>query len=126
MEMDKCVVLLLLLCVCFTGLAIAQTAGTISGVIQDATGAVIPGVSVTVKTVDTGVSRMLVTDEQGRYRGLNLPPGSYEVQAMLPGFQTEIRRGIILTVGQEAVINLSLQVGQVADQVEVTGEAAAV
>src|SRR4030095_5123410 len=95
----------------FTSLAMGQTAGTISGIVQDPTAAVIPGVSVTVKNVDTGITRMLLTDEQGRYRGVNLPPGSYEVEAMLPGFQTEIRRGVILTVGQEAVVNFSLQVG---------------
>ena len=49
-----------------------------------------------------------------------------KVEAMLAGFQTEIRKGIVLTVGQDAVVNIGLQVGQVADQVEVTGEAAAV
>jgi hypothetical protein len=124
--MLKRTVLLLLLFSLFTGLAVGQTAGTISGVVQDATGAVIPGVSVTVRNVDTGITRMLITDEQGRYRGPNLPPGAYEVEAMLAGFQTEIRRGINLTVGQEAVVNFGLQVGQVADQIEVTEEAAAV
>src|SRR5439155_12698753 len=125
-EMYKRSVLVLVLFVFFTTLVMGQTAGTISGVVQDSTGAVIRGVSVTVKNVDTGTTRMLVTDEQGRYRGPNLPPGSYEVEAMLAGFQTEIRRGIVLTVGQDAVVNIGLQVGQVADQVEVNAEAAAV
>jgi hypothetical protein len=68
----------------------------------------------------------LVTDEQGRYSAPNLPVGPYEVQVSLTGFQTEVRKGIELTVGQEAVINLSLQVGQVAERVEVIGEAAVV
>jgi hypothetical protein len=104
----------------------AQTGGTISGSCRDASGALIPGVSVTIKNVDTGLTRELVSDEQGRYSAPNLPVGSYEVQGSLTGFQTEIRKGIELTVGQEAVINLSLQVGQVAETVEVTGQAAVV
>ena len=126
MEMYKRAILMLALFGFFSSLAMGQTAGTISGVVQDPTGAVIPGVSLTVKNVDTGITRMLLTDEQGRYRAVNLPPASYEVEAMLAGFQSEIRRGVVLTVGQEAVVNFGLQVGQVADQVEVTGEAAAV
>src|SRR5262245_7460173 len=65
-EMYKRAVLMLVLFAIFTGLVMGQTAGTISGVVQDPTGAVIPGVSVTVKNVDTGITRMLLTDEQGR------------------------------------------------------------
>jgi len=117
-----------LVCLCLFGvrLATAQTAGTISGIVQDGTGAVVPGASITIKNVDTGASRMLITDEQGRYQAPNLSPGSYEVQVALVGFQTDIRRGIGLTVGQQAVVNLTLQVGQVSDTVEVTGEAVAI
>jgi hypothetical protein len=109
-----------------SGAGLAQTGGTISGSCRDASGALIPGASVTIKNVDTGLTRELVTDEQGRYSAPNLPVGSYEVQVSLTGFQTEIRKGIELSVGQEAVINLSLQVGQVAERVEVVGEAAVV
>jgi Carboxypeptidase regulatory-like domain/TonB-dependent Receptor Plug Domain len=114
------------LCLLFSCLGIAQTGGTISGSVSDSTGALIPGASVTIKNVDTGLARELVSDEQGRYSAPNLPVGPYEVQILLTGFRTEIRKGIELTVGQEAVVNLTLQVGQVAEQIEVTGEAAAV
>lgn len=110
----------------FSCLGIAQTGGTISGSVSDSTGALIPGASVTVKNLDTALARELVSDEQGRYSAPNLPVGPYEVQSSLAGFRTEIRKGIELTVGQQAVVNLTLQVGQVAEQVEVTGEAAAV
>src|SRR5262245_1262168 len=117
--------LIVALCLFFSCVGMAQTGGTISGSVSDATGALIPGASVTIKNVDTGLTRELVSDEQGRYSAPNLPVGPYEVQISLPGFRTEIRKGIELSVGQQAVINLTLQVGQVAETVEVTGEAAA-
>src|SRR5499427_6251849 len=105
-------------------LILAQvTTGTISGVAQDASGAVIPGVSVTVRNVDTGIARTVTTDERGRYIAPDLPLGNYEVEGQLAGFQTEVRKGITLTVGREAVVNLSLQVGQLSDKVTITEEA---
>ncbi|MBI4463629.1 MAG: carboxypeptidase regulatory-like domain-containing protein, partial [Acidobacteria bacterium] len=99
------------------------TTGTISGVVSDSSGAVVPGTSVTVRNAETGVSRTLTTDAQGRYRAPNLSLGRYEVQASLAGFQTAVRSGITLAVGQEAVVNITLEVGQVTERVEVTGEA---
>jgi len=99
------------------------TTGTISGVVQDPTGAVIPGVAVTAKNVDTGTARAVTTDEGGRYAAPNLPLGNYEVQAQLPGFQTEVRNGVTITVGREAVVNLVLKVGQISDKVTITEEA---
>jgi hypothetical protein len=113
------------LCLLFSCLGIAQTGGTISGSVSDATRALIPGASITIKNVDTGLTRELVSDEQGRYSAPNLPVGRYEVQTSLTGFSTEIRRGIEVAVGSQLVMNLTLQVGQVAETVEVTGEAAA-
>src|SRR2546425_7235613 len=115
----------LLISVILSGhLVSAQVAtGTISGVVQDPSGAVIPGVSVTVKNVDRGTARTLITDEGGRYTAPDLTPGNYEVQGQLAGFQTEVRSGITLTVGREAVVNLALKVGQLADTVTITAEA---
>src|SRR5215831_13720450 len=102
----------------------AQVAnGTILGNVQDASGAVIPGVSVTVKNLNTGLSRTVITDEGGRYTAPDLPLGNYEVEGQLAGFQTEVRSGITLTVGREAVVNLALKVGQVTDKVTITEEA---
>jgi hypothetical protein len=97
--------------------------GTISGIVQDASGAAMVGAEVTVRHVDTGTTRAMVTDSGGRYTAPDLPLGNYEVQAQHPGFQTEIRSGINLTVGREAVVNLSLSVGQISEKVLVTGEA---
>ena len=86
--------------------------GTISGVVQDTSGAVIAGAMVTVRNVDTGAARTLASDEGGRYVVPVLPVGNYAVQCQQSGFQTEIRSGIALTVGREEVINLTLRVGQ--------------
>jgi hypothetical protein len=105
-------------------LVLAQVStGTISGVVQDDTGAVIPNAAVTVRNADTGISRTLSTDAAGRYQAPNLNPGNYEVEGQVTGFQTEIRRGIVITVGRNAVVNLALRVGAVTETVEVTGEA---
>src|SRR5260370_39279020 len=104
----------------------AQTAGTISRFVKDTSGAVVPGATVAAKNVETGISRSAITDEQGRYQFPNLSVGGYEVQVSLSGFQTEVRRGVELTVGRQAVVNFALQVGQVAERVEVTVEASVV
>ena len=94
--------------------------GTISGIVQDSSGALIAGVTVTVRNMDTGTARTVMSDEGGRYIAPVLPLGDYEVQAQQAGFQTEIRRGITLTVGREEVINLTLRVGQQTQSVMVT------
>ncbi|MBI4456060.1 MAG: TonB-dependent receptor [Acidobacteria bacterium] len=98
------------------------TTATILGAVKDDTGAVLPGVLVVVKHLDTGRTRTIITDDEGRYRAPNLAVGSYEVQAELAGFQTTIRRGVTLTVGQEAIVDLNLKVGRITEQVVVTGE----
>src|SRR6266699_2878930 len=97
--------------------------GTISGVVQDQSGSVIPGAMVTIRNVDTGTVRTLTSDVGGRYTAPDLSLGGYEVQGQQTGFQTEIRTGITLTVGQQAVVNLAMKVGQIADTVTVTAEA---
>lgn len=103
--------------------ALAQSvSASIQGTVSDATGAVLPGVSVTIRNVGTGDARELVTDAEGRYLAPVLPPGEYELRAALQGFQTVERRGLRLAVGQGAVVNLSLGVGR-EEQVTVTGEA---
>src|SRR6516162_7779992 len=95
--------------------------GTISGVVQDASGAAIVEAVVTVRHLDTGTVRTMPTDSGGRYIAPDLPLGNYEVQAQHPGFQTEVRSGINLTVGREAVVNLALKVGQISEKVLGTG-----
>ena len=102
------------------------TTATISGTIRDETEAVLPGVSVEVRNVDTGATRTLVSDDAGRYSARELSVGSYQVEASLPGFQTGLRSGIQLTIGREARVDFSLSVGEITELVEVTGEASLV
>ncbi|MBI4454975.1 MAG: TonB-dependent receptor [Acidobacteria bacterium] len=99
------------------------TTGTVQGTVKDSQGAVIPGVEVTIRNLETGVPRTTITDDQGRYLATNLDLGTYEVRGALAGFQTAVRRGITLTIGLVAVVDLVLQIGEVTEEVVVTGEA---
>src|SRR5215475_9510275 len=102
----------------------AQTVnGTILGRIQDQQGAVVAGAEVTARNLDTGAVRKTSADENGAYRIFSIPAGPYEVSASLPGFKTEVRRGIAVTVGSDISVNFSLTVGGINEEVEVTGEA---
>jgi hypothetical protein len=112
-----------LVSVLFTARGMAQTTATISGSVRDSTGALIPGASVTAKNVETGITRTTSTDEQGRYQLLNLSVGGYEIEVSLSGFQTAVRSGIVLAVGEQTVVNFTLQVGRVSEKVEVTEQA---
>ncbi|MBI4456031.1 MAG: TonB-dependent receptor [Acidobacteria bacterium] len=102
------------------------TTASISGKVADESGAVVPGVTVTVTNADTQVSRALVTDDAGAYRATELEVGNYEIKAELVGFQTSIRKGIQLTIGRNAAVDIVLKVGEVSEQVTVTGEASLV
>ena len=102
----------------------AQNSGTISGTVSDETGAVLPGVEVEVVNVDTGATRVVVTNDEGRFRARDVGLGTYRVSASLPGFQTVAQSGIVLTIGREAVIQLQLPIGEISELVEVTSDAA--
>src|SRR5436309_778835 len=105
--------------------AIGQlTTATITGTVTDQSGAAVPGATVTLKNTDTGISRTAQTAENGKYEALSLPAGSYEISAALTGFRTVVHTGISLTVGQNAVVDFALQIGQVNESVTVTGEIA--
>lgn len=121
--MKKAGLFCLLMTQCVAVSVAQRTSASISGTVRDASNAVLPGATVTVVNVDTGISRTMVTEEQGRYRALQLNPGQYEIRAELPGFKTSIQRGVILTVGQDAVLDLTLQVGEVSEEVVVRGDA---
>src|SRR5450759_2457191 len=94
--------------------AIAQLpTATLLGVVKDASGAIVPDASLTVHNIETGQTRATVSANDGSYRLPGLPVGSYEIRAEHPGFQSEVRSGLVLTVSQEAVVNITLQVGAV-------------
>jgi hypothetical protein len=96
--------------------------GTIEGIVKDATGAILPGVTVTVTNKETGAERVVLSNEEGAYRAQLLPLGTYQVVGELQGFKKFEQRGISLSAGQVAQINLTLSVGNVAETVTVTGE----
>jgi len=102
---------------------VAQTTTLLQGTVTDGSGAVLPGVSILVKHVETGRTRTAITDDAGAYHVTNLDLGNYEVQAELAGFQTSVRTGIKLSLGQEAVVDLSMKVGEISERVVVSGEA---
>ena len=113
--------LMLLLTATLRVVASAQeTTGTITGVTSDQTGAVLPGVSVTVKNTNTATSRTVVTNEAGFYTASLLPVGTYEVSFELSGFQTVTLKNIDLHVNDRLKLDGHLSVGGVAESVEVT------
>lgn len=95
---------------------------TISGLIKDATGAVLPGAMVTVRAVATNQVRYTASDERGRYAFPNQDIGLNEIAAELSGFRPA-RLTEKLTVGQNTQIDLTLQLGTVAESVSVTASA---
>ena len=108
------------------GVVWAQSTAELSGRVTDQTGAVLPGVEVTATQTDTSVSRVAVTNETGSYSLPNLPVGPYRVEVSLPGFRTYVQTGITLQVGARVTVNAALEIGQVAETVEVQADAALV
>ena len=99
-----------------------QVTATVSGKVEDASGAAVGGATVTVKNLETGATRTVTTDETGNYRVLSLPVGSQEVRAEKAGFNSAVRTGINLAVVQEAVVNLRLEVGSVTQEITVSAD----
>jgi predicted porin len=87
----------------------AQSGGSVSGVVTDQTGAALPNVTVTIKSLDSSETRTITTDGGGRYQTSGLPPGRFEIRAAKPGFADETRAGISLAVGQGATVDITLQ-----------------
>jgi Carboxypeptidase regulatory-like domain len=108
------------------GLVWAQATAQISGAARDQSGAVLPGVEVTVTRTDTGIARNTVTNETGTYVLPNLAIGPYRLEASLPGFRTYVQTGIVLQVNASPTIDVVMEVGQVAESVEVQAAAAQV
>src|SRR5215471_13229114 len=106
------------------GLVYAQgTTASITGTVKDTSGAVIAGAAVNARHIDTGLTRVAQTDTNGSYSVPSLPVGQYEVYAERMGFRREVRRGIDLVVAEEAVVDLTLQVGSIEQQITVTDAA---
>jgi hypothetical protein len=97
--------------------------GTIVGAVRDSSGALVPGVSISCKNVQTGVARNVISGELGAYTFPALPVGTYDLEASLSGFRNEIRKGITVTVGASVSVDFTLAVGAAAEEVVVNAEA---
>jgi hypothetical protein len=106
-----------------SGTCRAQVSASISGKVEDPSGASVSGVTVTAKSLETGATRTATTDASGAYKVLSLPLGPQQVRAEKTGFKAAVRDGISLEVGQEAVVDLTLEIGDFTQQVTVTEEA---
>jgi hypothetical protein len=104
--------------------ALAQTltTGSISGVVTDSQGGVLPGATVTALHTPTGTSYEGVADADGRYNILNVRVGPYDITATLSGFRIEKQQGIVVKLGEQATLDFKLQVATVTETVEVRGE----
>jgi len=102
----------------------SQTVGaSLRGTVTDSTGAALPNATVTIVNTGTGASRDLQTDAAGRYTAPLLLPGDYDVHVSVTGFQPYERRGLRLAVGQDAALDVKLELGTVSEQVTVAGSA---
>src|SRR6266446_2140877 len=103
----------------------AQTVGgTILGLVQDQQGGAIGKAEVSARSLDTGAIRKTTSENDGEYRIASIPAGAYEISITAPGFKTEVRSGIAVTVGADVAVNFALTVGAVTERVEITAEAA--
>src|SRR6202162_3438007 len=97
--------------------------GTILGIVQDQQGGAIGKAEVTARSLDTGVIRKTTSEDNGEYQITSIPAGSYEISITAPGFKTDVRSGIAVTVGADVSVNFAMTVGAVSEKVEVTAEA---
>ena len=113
---------------CFLALsvfsALAQfDSATLTGVVADSSGHVIPGVAVKAVNEGTSVETSTTTNGEGRYNFPSLRPGSYRVVAAITGFKQFVSSGVVLQVNQAARLDITLTIGTVTEEIVVTGEA---
>src|SRR5262249_50957732 len=116
-------ILLSLLCVLLLSHAVdafAQTGnGQVTGVVQDPTKALVPGVTITLSNANTGITNTQITNESGVYTFPSVPPGTYSVSASLSGFKTSVTNGVQVSLVPVRV-NITLELGTLDNKVEVT------
>ena len=100
----------------------AQTTGTIVGSVRDKTGGVLPAVRLTARHVDTGLTRSTVSQADGSFVFAAMPVGAYEIRGELAGFRRLVHKGVHLTVGETAGVNLIMQIGRLDQEITVVAE----
>ncbi len=129
MQLRRLCALALLVVCALTGTAYGQSQainGTIEGTVKDASGAVLPGVTVTIHNTDTGSQRVVVSNESGVFRAPLLQLGKFTVTAELSGFSKYEQVGITLVAGQTVSLPIALKVGGLTDAITVTADSAVV
>ena len=116
----RCWLLALVMLATAAGASAQVQSGSITGTVRDGQGGVLPGVLVTL--AGAGPTQTYTTEAEGQYRFLNVPPGTYTMTLSLPGFQTVIRDGIVVAVGQTVSLPLTMNVASVQETVTVTGD----
>ncbi len=117
--------ILVCLIVCMSGTAWSQVySGSLTGVVKDSSGAVVPGAQVTLTDVGKNTNFTALTDDEGRYVIRALPPSTYKLKVEMTGFNTTVQDNLVLAVNQSTSIDVSLQVGEIGQTVEVTSAAA--
>src|SRR5712691_2509419 len=96
------------------------TTGVVDAIVLDTSGAVLPGVDVEIRNVDTNLTRTLTTDRDGRFVALQLPPGRYTVTFKLSGFATIVQENVLVTVGEAVRLSPVMKVSGIAETVTVT------
>src|ERR1700756_3951646 len=101
----------------------AQATAQITGTIHDPSGAVLPGVEVKATQTETGIVRTTISNETGTFVLPNLPTGPYKLEAALAGFRSYVQNNLVLQVNSNPAINITLEVGEIAQSVEVQANA---
>ena len=119
-------IVLLLFCSAIPLHASAQTSATLAGRVNDSTGGVVPGATITARLLERSIERIAVSDADGRYVIAALPVGIYDLRVELSGFKPAVRQGVTLTVNESLAVDFTLEVGGVVEAVNVIGDASPV
>src|ERR1700735_1391885 len=123
MRSAKTLTLFLVALLASVNVAAQQITGSIRGTVSDPSGAVVQAAAVTAKQIETGLTRLAVTDKQGEYVLVELPIGHYQLEVQAKGFQTYLQQGISLDVNETATVGIHLKLGAETQQVEVNADA---
>ncbi|PYU53860.1 MAG: hypothetical protein DMG56_28370, partial [Acidobacteria bacterium] len=108
-----------------TSACLAQTIGaSLQGTVYDPSGGFVPGAAIEIRNAEQGAVRALITDDKGRYREPLLPPGEYELRVKVLGFQPVVLKGIKLTIGQDAVLDVKLEITGGVERINVSADEA--
>src|ERR1700685_3079236 len=123
MRSAKTLTLFLVALLTVSNVAAQQITGSIRGTVSDPSGAVVQAAAVTAKQIETGLTRLAVTDKQGEYVLVELPIGHYQLEVQAKGFETYLQQGISLDVDQTATVAVHLKLGSEKQRVEVSANA---